>query len=222
MATRVVVRACQCPVFNTPSVVSPKPEILLSVLIPALSSRKERSAALLENLARQSDPRLEVIVFMDNYDYPLGVKRNSMMDRAAGKYLMHCDDDEQLSPHFFKSLLPEMQHDVDAIGYNTSVIFNGCRPFTVRTIWGAAVEQPRHEAGGYSDIVRPFWHWNLWRTSLVRQFRFPDHSENEDWQWLKQIYPHVKTHRKLEESLFTHIWNAGGSAFEEIKKARSN
>ncbi len=196
------------------------PDILLSVLIPALTSRKERSATLLENLARQADPRLEVIVFMDDYEHPLGVKRNSMMDRAAGKYLMHLDDDEQISPHFLQSLLPEMLYEADAIGYNASVIFNGLRPFTVRTVWGAAVEQPRHEPGGYSDIVRPFWHWCLWRTTLARQCRFPGHSENEDWQWLCQIYPLVRTHRKLEESLFTHVWNAGGSAFEEIKKAR--
>lgn len=195
----------------------PATEVLLSVLIPALSSRKERSATLLENLANQADPRLEVIVFMDNFDYPLGVKRNSMMDRAAGKYLCHIDDDEQLSPHFFKSLLPELQYGVDAIGYNASVIFNGTKPFTVRTIWGAAVEQPRHEHGGYSNIVRPFWHWCCWRTSLARQCRFPDHSNNEDWQWLCQIYTRIKTHRKLEESLFTHVWNAGGSAFDQIK-----
>ncbi len=188
--------------------------ILLSVLIPSIVIRREKLASLLETFARQADPRLEVIVFTDNFEHPLGQKRNNMMQRAAGKYLCHIDDDERVAENFFAALLPEMLHDVDAIGYNASVIFNGGRPFTVRTIFGAANEQPRHVPGGYSDIVRGYWHWCLWRSDLARRFKFPDHAGDEDYQWLKQIYPHVRTWRKLEETLFTHVWSAQTSTFK--------
>lgn len=195
-------------------------EILLSVLIPSLTQRKDRLTSLLEIFARQADPRLEVLVFADNFEHPLGEKRNSLMDRAAGRYLCHIDDDERVSPHFFASLLPELQHDVDVIGYNASAIFNGLPPFTVRTIFGAANEQPRHLPDGrYSDIVRNFWHWCCWRTTLDRRFKFPDHAGDEDWQWLKQVYPHVRTHRKLEETLFTHVYDHSQSTFDGHKKA---
>lgn len=191
-----------------------KPEILLSVLIPSIHERRAKLLRLLNILERQNDPGLEVIVSIDNRgETPLGSKRNDMMQRAAGKYLCHIDDDELVSADFFAALKPELQYDADAIGYNASVILNGARPFTVRTIFGAENGQPQHVLGGYSDIVRNFWHWCAWRTTLARQFSFPDHAGDEDWQWLRQVYPHVKSHRKLERTLFTHIFDANESTF---------
>lgn len=190
------------------------PEILLSVLIPSISKRRGKLISLLNCLADQEHPQLEVITFISD-DIPLGQKRNEMMARAAGRYCCHIDDDEKLSPHFFASLIPELRHDVDAIGYNAAVILNGAEPFKVTTILGAANEQPRHLPGGrYSDIVRNYWHWCIWRTTLARKFKFPDRAGDEDWQWLKQIIPNVKTHRKLEETLFTHVFSVTESTFQ--------
>lgn len=189
--------------------------ILLSVLIPSIPRRLPQLTELIVSLEAQGHPQLEVLVFLDNCQRPLGLKRNALMREAAGLYCCHIDDDEAVSPDFFATLLPELQHGVDLVAYDGDASLNGAPPFRVRTILGAANEQPRHLPGGrHSDIVRQPWFWCAWRTELARQFKFPDyHSGKEDWIWLEQILPAVRSHRKVDKVLFHHRYNAKTTTF---------
>ncbi len=181
-------------------------DILLSVLVPSLPERLDKLSELLAVLAKQADPQLEVIAFLDNRARHLGTKRNDMMDMAAGRYVCHIDDDDSVSPDFFRTLKPELEHGVDLVAYNADCSLNGSPPFIVRTILGAQNEQPKHlPHGRFSDIIRTPWHWCAWRTDFARDFRFPDHHDGaEDWFFLKQALPKVKTWRKVEKVLFHH------------------
>jgi glycosyltransferase involved in cell wall biosynthesis len=195
--------------------------ILLSVLIPSLPERLPKLAELLACLEAQADPRMEVIVLTDNRSRHLGTKRNLMMQMAQGAYLCHIDDDEILAPDFFATLVPELIHGVDLVAYDAGVSLNGSPEFRVRTILGAACEQPSHLPGGrYSDIVRPPWHWCLWRSDFARRFKFPDHHDGaEDWFWLRQALPAVQTHRKVDRVLFHHRFDERSSTFSTTRHA---
>ena len=196
-------------------IVAPQPEILLSVLIPSIPARFAKLERLVKLLEKQSDPQMEILVLMDNRRRFLGEKRNALMQLARGKYCCHIDDDELVSEDFFAKLKPELEWDVDLVAYDATCSLNGALPFRVTTILGAANEQPRHLPGGrFSDIVRNAWHWCCWRTGLARQFAFPSHYDAaEDWTWLKTIIPAVKSHRKLNETLFHHFFSAIDSTF---------
>lgn len=191
------------------------PEILLSVLIPSIPARLSKLTQLIDILTAQADPRMEVLVLMDNKTRHLGSKRNSLMQMAAGRYLMHCDDDDSVAPNFFSALLPHLTGDYDLIAYDASVTFNGSPPFRVRTMLGAECEQPQHLPGGrYSDIVRPPWHWSSWRTGFARRFSFPAHYDGaEDWFYLKQALPEVKSWHKIDEPLFLHRYDSRTTEF---------
>jgi glycosyltransferase involved in cell wall biosynthesis len=195
--------------------VSGKPEILLSVLIPSIPSRLPKLTALLEIFAAQADPRLEVMVFVDNKQRHLGAKRNALMDLAAGRYVMHCDDDDSVTPDFFVKLLPHFDGNYDLIAYNAFVSFNGSPEFKVTTMLGAECEQPKHlPEGRYSDITRPPWHWSTWRTDFARRFKFPAHYDGaEDWFFLKQALPAVHSWKKIEATLFYHRYDNRTSEF---------
>lgn len=190
-------------------------DILLSVLIPSIPRRISKLSHLIATLEAQADPQLEVIVLLDNCKRHLGAKRNEMMRMAQGRYLMHCDDDEGLADDFFATLKPELQHGVDVVAYDAGVSLNGSPQFRVRTVLGAANEQPQHLPGGrYSDIVRNFWHWNCWRTDFARRFSFPAHFDGaEDAFWLRQCWPEIKTHRKVDKVLFFHNYDARSTTF---------
>ncbi len=191
------------------------PNILLSVLIPAIPEHLPLLVRLVGIFEAQADPRFEVLIYMDNKRRPLGCKRNTLMDQAQGKYLCHIDDDDMVSADFARTLLAECEHDADLIAYDASCSLNGSRSFRVFTGLDFDNEQPKHlHGGGYSDIRRKPWHWSLWRTELARKFRFPDHFDAaEDWTWLKQILPAVKTHRKVDKVLYHHIYNAQTSSY---------
>lgn len=158
---------------------------------------------------------MEIIVLTDNRTRHLGAKRNLMMQMAQGAYVMHCDDDELVSEDFFSVIAPELTHGVDLVHYDASVSLNGSPEFRVTTILGAQCEQPQHLPGGrYSDIVRPPWHWSCWRTDFARRFKFPEHFDAaEDWFYLRQALPEVKTSRKVERVLFRHFYSSAGSTF---------
>ncbi len=189
--------------------------MLLSVLIPSIPSRLTKLGELLARLNKQDDPRMEVIVLTDNKRRHLGAKRNLMMQMAQGDYLCHIDDDEMLAPDFFATLASELQHGVDLVHYDAGVSFNGSPEFRVTTILGAKLEQPQHLPGGrYSDIVRPPWHWNCWRTDFARRFKFPEHYDGaEDWAWLKQSLAEVKTARRVDRVLFHHRYDSRSTEF---------
>lgn len=193
-------------------------DILLSVLIPSIPKRLPNLTRLIERLSAQADPRMEVLVMLDSCSRPLGWKRNTMMAHAQGRYCMHCDDDDLVGVDFFATLLPHLHADHDLIAYDADASLNGAPPFRVRTILGAANEQPRHlDDGRFSDIVRSPWHWCCWRTELARRFAFPNHAGDEDWQWLRQVLPEVKSHVKIDAILYSHFWSSSESTFDGPK-----
>lgn len=190
-------------------------DILLSVLIPSLPERGPKLAELLSVLAKQDHPQLEVLVLTDNRRRQLGAKRNAMMSMAQGRYCCHIDDDDLVGEDFFASLLPHLTGDNDLIAYNATCSLNGSPPFLVRTILGAQNEQPSHLPGGrYSDIIRQPWHWCAWRTDFARRFKFPEHHDGaEDWFWLKQALPEVRTWVKVDKALFHHRYDHRATTF---------
>lgn len=200
------------------------PPILLSVLIPSIPRRLSKLTELIACLEAQADPQLEVLIYMDNCKRVLGLKRNTLMQEAQGRYICHIDDDEMLADNFFARVKPELENGVDLVAYDALVSLNGSPNFRVRSVLGAANEQPQHlPGGGYSDITRQPWFWNCFRTDLARQFKFPDHhSGMEDWLWLKQILPEIKTWRKIDEALFFHRYSWEDSTFDGPRRATSS
>lgn len=205
--------ANQQNLFTVSSAMRP---ILLSVLIPSLPSRLAKLTELLEVLAAQPDPRMEVLVFLDNRMRSSGLKRNALMLQAAGRYLCHIDDDDLVSTDFTASLMPVLEHaEFDLVAYNATCTLNGSEPFLVRTVLGAENEQPKHLGPGrYSDIVRWPWHWCAWRSDFARRFAFPvEQRGDEDAYFLCQALPAVRTWHKIERVLYRHRYDARTSEF---------
>lgn len=191
------------------------PPILISILIPSIPSRLDKLTALIGKIEAQAHPQVEVLVYLDNKKRALGFKRNNLMDQAQGKFLCHIDDDDSVSERFVELLIPECAHDVDLIAYDADCSLNGAPPFRVFTQLGAVNEQPKHLVGGrYSNILRSPWSWCLWRTELARTCRFPEWFDAaEDAYFLNQILSKVKSHRKVNEVLYHHYYNASTSEF---------
>lgn len=189
--------------------------ILLSVLIPSIPERLPSMTRLLENLRHQDDPRLEVLVMLDNRRRILGLKRNAMQDAAQGKFFCHLDDDDNVSEDFVSTLLPACEADVDLIAFDATCSLNGSPEFRVVTGVDFPNEQPRHLYGGrYSDIRRQPWQWCAWRKERFSGCRHPDyHHGAEDAIWLQQAWPLIRTHRKLDWVGYRHFYSATGTTF---------
>ncbi len=188
---------------------------LVSILIPSLPERLPVLSELIARIGAQGDPRMEVLVLMDNRQRQVGAKRNLLMQMARGKYLAHIDDDDLVSADYFQSVLPELGGDADVIGYDAGVSFNGGPEFRVTTSLEGPNQQPHDLGGGrYSDITRTYWHWSLWRTDFALRFKFPEEfGWTEDAVWLAKALPEVTRHRKINKILFHHRWSASATTF---------
>ncbi len=189
--------------------------ILLSVLIPSIPSRLPKLTELITCLEAQADPQMEVLVLLDNRTRSPGEKRNCLIREAHGKFIACIDDDEMLSADYFTLLKPLLGEDVDLVAYDATCSLNGSRPFRVFTSMDFENEQPKHLlGGGYSDIRRKPWHWAAWRRDLALQCKFPEwHDGAEDAYWLRQMWPLVKTWRKLDHAIFHHRYSAKESTY---------
>lgn len=188
--------------------------MLLSILTPTMPRRAAKLAALATIIEPWTHTgEIEWLTICD--DRTSGPKRNEMMDAAKGEYVCHLDDDDRYGPRFPYFVLPALREGVDLVMFDALASLNGCPFFRVNTGIDHPNEQPRHLPGRrLSDIRRRPWHWNCWRTELARRARFPEeHRGDEDAVWLNQMYPLVRTWRKIDEPLFVHIYDSRSSAF---------
>lgn len=182
----------------------------LSILIPSLPERSEKLASLCRDVLapqiRASGGEAEVLVLTDFRTMSLGEKRNKLMSIADGEYFVHLDDDDSLAPGAVGEILRAVRENpgVDVVCYDSMASIDGCRPFRVSTSIEFDNEQVSPDGeGGFLPVRRKPWHWCCWRAELARRFRFSGRID-EDWQWLSQVLPHVRTQARLDLAL--HVY----------------
>jgi len=179
--------------------------MLLSILIPSVFDRNA-SPLCQKLLAQIGDQPVELLVFTDNRKRPLGPKRNVLLDAAAGRYITHLDDDDDVSDDYITAILNVICHaDPEVIVFNQQALLLGYgfgeNPYIVRTGIEYENEDSRMEGDKRLDIHRKPWHWCVWRQDIAKSARFPENTMGEDWHWLKQIIPKVRTQHRIDRVL---------------------
>jgi glycosyltransferase involved in cell wall biosynthesis len=187
------------------------PEVVLSILIPAIPERLALLKPLVAKLNKQiGDKPVELLVVVDNKKRPLGHKRNLMMDSCQGKFLTHLDDDDDVSDDYIETILASLQDDTDVLTFNSRSDLGDDMPFTVHCGLKHENEQTNItkkrlpngvEVDTREDIKRAPWHWCVWRTEIARQGRFPTEFMGEDWIWLQQVIPLCKVETNVPKTL---------------------
>jgi len=187
--------------------------MLLTICVPSLPERHARLGELLASIPNH--PEIELLVLMDNRTRPLGAKRNTLAAMAAGEYFCHVDDDDLLLPGFAEAVLPALRLGCDLVHYDSMASLDDSEPFRVRTVVGAANEQPKCLGPGrYSDITRTPWSWCCWKKSVFSDCRFPEHFDAaEDAFFLRQALPLVRTATRIDSPLHRYRWGRAWTTF---------
>ncbi len=193
-----------------------KQNIKLSILILSLPNRIKSLEKLTSNLEKQIGDRqdVEILSLMDNKSYNVSEKRNALMSLARGSHLTWIDDDDDVSEDYISRIteIIETNPEVDVISFDQQCYLEGipARVF-------AKMGNPHQDAvidpttGVYKDILRPPYHWCIWKSELAKSesFRFgvyiPGSHVGEDIDWLQRLYPKVKSSIYLEGE-YLHIY----------------
>lgn len=188
-------------------------QTVLSILMPTIPERAAMFSRLLSQVQNQIRScneyhstlgNIEVLVddskrFLDG-GLSIGAKRQSLVERATGKYLCFLDDDENISPQYVETLVRLCYENKDVCTFRNISKFDG---------YWCVVDMSmrnRNEQSGSDDIVkRKPWHICPVRSEFAKQVRFPDINYGEDWEWFEKVLVLCRTEAKTKKVI--HQYN---------------
>ena len=151
-----------------------------SILIPTIPGREEKLQRLLtkiHELRKEFCPELkiDISIFFDNRERSVGLKRQSLLEKAVGKYMSFIDDDDDLTPAYFEDALACIKG-----GYHVCRLRGSIKPYT----FTHSIEIPYTGMLAVGDVfVRPPNHLNIMMTDIARIIKFDDLKIGEDFDW---------------------------------------
>jgi len=169
--------------------------IKLSVVICSLHARHRTLRELLDGLQRQARlDEVEILIATDMGQIFVGDKRNALVARAAGEYVVHIDDDDLVAPDYLGCILQalDQQPGVDVVLIRGRRTEGGQRggqhviefDYRLHGVEGERVDGVLWRSPGHLCPIR---------TVLARQQRFPSQSYGEDLIWSQALASRLRT-----------------------------
>jgi len=164
----------------------------ISILIPC-HQRDVRGLGelclILNNQALNEGVKLQILIDVDNGERSTGVKSNSLMQQATGKYLCRFDADDLPTIHYMQVLAEGIRRDVDCISLMGIMTTNGERPEIFEHSLKYSEYRTNHEASiGQVKYERFPNHLSCIRASIAKQFTYPDKTISEDTEWAVKVF----------------------------------
>lgn len=130
-----------------------------------------------------------VEIVLDKSNRSIGEKRNSLLDKALGEYLCFIDSDDWVSEDYINIVMRAIEQKPDCVslkgvmttdGGNPEIFEHSLKYKEWRTLKNVPQDHVKHER--YPN------HLNTIKSSIAKQFRFPDKNFGEDHSWSKIVY----------------------------------
>lgn len=167
--------------------------MILSVLIATTEDRKQTFERLFKEFESQLDKNqlrdtVELVVECDNKEISIGAKRQKLLERAKGKWIVFFDDDDWPMPYYIAIITYAVTSDqnIDCVGINVKMTTNDlhpqkcCHSFKY-PVWKDNVD-------GW-DYVRNITHFNPVKKELALKAGFKDLRFGEDIDYSNRLYP---------------------------------
>lgn len=175
---------------------------VLSVLIATIPEREYLLHPLVSFLVKQlNDPinnsdKVEIIIDPETM-YNIGTKRNRLLARASGEYIVFADDDDEVYHNYISLILEACKSDSDCIGINGIITTNG----QDEKKWFISKEYQSwySNAGIYYRTPN---HISPVKRELALKAGFPEISYAEDAEYSRRLLPFLKTETIISEPIY--------------------
>lgn len=184
-----------------------------SILIVAVSERTEKLCKLCDQLAKQLQPGIEVLVCLDNFEYTVGQKRQALLEAAKGEYISFVDDDDWVPDYYVEKILPLLD-GVDYIGWRQQLIHDG--QMMKPTFHSLKHPVSEDENAWYRNVS----HLNPLKRSIAIQGNFDKTPQliAEDAPWAEQIAHLPKTEHYIKDVMYFYWHSTEGSLWDKKPK----
>jgi len=189
----------------------------LSICIPSLANRKNMLERLLKQLREQPrSSEVEILVEVDDRQHTTGAKRNQLVARAQGGYVVHVDDDDLVTPEYISAILAAIEQNpgVDAI------LIRGRRRSPNGEVWVFDYGKGGTEGTIIDDVLwRQIGHLCPIRRDLAQKVPYPDVTIGEDLAWIRQIAPLIKSFARAgSEGQVLYLYEYASNEFSSKSK----
>lgn len=198
---------------------------LLSILIPTTPDRMGDIMRLYKSVSNQCgittlfldenshqirrgynlDKTIELIEFTDNRELTIGEKRERLYQLASGSFSIQIDSDDDIADNAIEKILEAIKSnpEVSCVTFRENCMMNGVYKSSNHSL---KYFQWMDNQDGYDYVRSPFYK-DVIRTDIAKSVPFPHIRWNEDEQWSKALYPHLKDEIHIDEELYLYIYN---------------
>lgn len=189
----------------------------LSILIPTIKIHDRLFTKLKFDLYSQMLPypdQIEILVD-DHETDSIGAKRNRLLEKASGKYVVFFDADDTPSRDYIKLIMEGIENDVDCCSLKGMYSENGKEDGIFEHSIGYKEWRTTRNLVKYERYPN---HINVIRASIAKQFKFPDTSWSEDKDWSTQIFESglIKTEHYIEPIIYYYNHISNKAEYEKI------
>lgn len=178
-------------------------KIELSILIPSTKDRLEMTEKLMNELSLQSKGHPVEIILDWHPNNCVGKKRNDLLKKAVGKWIVFVDSDDHIAPNYVELILNACKYNTDCIAINGTITTNG---YNERKWFISMVYKRWHELNGV--YFRTPNHISPVRRELALQAGFPAVSFGEDAIYSERLYPLLKTETTILQPIYHYdFWH---------------
>lgn len=174
----------------------------LSILICTMPERSEMFKTLHEKISKQIEKAKtnEVeILSNDKLDITTGKKRNLLIDKSKGDFIVFVDDDDDVYDYYVEEILNTINKnpDIDCIGTNGIISFNGKNPKR----WFIS-KAYKHWHESQEVYYRTPNHISPVRKKIAEKVPFPNEYHGEDFVYSMGILPFLHEEAIIEKPLY--------------------
>lgn len=151
-------------------------DILLSILIPTLYTRKKFFSYITDKIMKQIkehnlEKEVEIISHFDNKTIGLIKKRYNMFLTSSGKFIAHLDDDDDISDDYIISIINSIKKEpeVDVVTFKQQCYINN----TFFVVSGLEYHLNMDCKRGNTYYRYP-WLWCVWKRKNIEKIDFED------------------------------------------------
>ncbi len=180
--------------------------MILSILIATIPDRKDMFNQLLLKFVGMGY-RDEVEILSDNTgkQISIGRKRNNLLKKATGDWIVFFDDDDWPCDDYIGLILNAIKSNpgIDCLGIRGLMTTNGLNPKTWCHRLGYPIEGNGKVPTEYSyDYVRPIIHFNPVLRSRALRAGFTDMRFGEDMDYAKRLNKQLRKEYFIDQELF--------------------
>ena len=172
---------------------------VLSILIATIPSRLEQLDILMTEINRQCNPFHEQIEILIDpvINYNIGMKRNKLLQKAKGDYIVFIDDDDHIMPNYIWAIMQACSIGNDCIGISGTITTNGKNPRQ----WHISKQYGKWFQSGTIYYRTPN-HISPVKRELALQAGFPEIAFGEDAEYSRRLLPLLKTETIIKGNLY--------------------